>query len=159
MIKVTVIALAGIKEKYFREASDEYLKRLKGYCDLKIVEIPPVKLPEKPSKPLILSALEKEADEILKKIPSGDYVTALCIEGKQFSSEEFASVIKNNTDMGIGLTFIIGSSFGLSDRVKSVANAKMSFSKMTFPHRLFRIMLLEQIYRGFSINAGTPYHK
>ena len=151
MIKITVIALASLKEKYLKDAAAEYIKRLGAYCDLKIIELDPVRLPEKPSDAEINSALEREAELILKKIPAGDYVVPLCIEGKQLSSEEFSGVLEQEMNIGRGVTFIIGSSCGLADMVKRRADLRLSFSKMTFPHQLFRVMLLEQIYRAFKI--------
>lgn len=159
MIKITVIALASLKEKYLRDASAEYIKRLGAYCNLKIIELDPVRLPEKPSTAEIDSALSREAELILKKIPAGDVVIPLCIEGKQLSSEEFSGVIEEKMNIGRGVTFIIGSSCGLSESIKHRADLKLSFSKMTFPHQLFRVMLLEQIYRAFKICSGGAYHK
>lgn len=159
MIKIKIIALAGLKEKYLRDAADEYIKRLKGYCDLEIIELEPVRLPEKPSQVEINSALNREADMILKKIPDNTDVIPLCIEGKQYSSEEFADIILKDSNVGRGITFIIGSSYGLAEKIKEKSGKKISFSKMTFPHQLFRIMLLEQIYRAFRINSGSAYHK
>ena len=159
MIKITVIALASLKEKYLKDAAAEYIKRLGAYCDLKIIELDPVRLPEKPSDAEINSALEREAELILKKIPAGDYVVPLCIEGKQLSSEEFSGVLGEEMNIGRGVTFIIGSSCGLADMVKRRADLRLSFSKMTFPHQLFRVMLLEQIYRAFKICSGGAYHK
>lgn len=159
MIKITVIALASLKEKYLKDAAAEYIKRLGAYCDLKIIELDPIRLPEKPSDAEINSALEREAELILKKIPAGDYVVPLCIEGKQLSSEEFSGVLEQEMNIGRGVTFIIGSSCGLADMVKRRADLRLSFSKMTFPHQLFRVMLLEQIYRAFKICSGGAYHK
>lgn len=159
MIKVTVIALASLKEKYLRDAADEYIKRLKGYCDLKIIEIEPVRLRDNPSLSEINSALEKEAELIFKKIPDGAAVIPLCIEGKQMPSEEFAEKISDLSASGKSFAFIIGSSYGLHERVKEKGDLKLSFSKMTFPHQLFRIMLLEQLYRAFRIASGSAYHK
>ncbi len=159
MIKITVIALASLKEKYLRDAAEEYLKRLKGYCDIKVIELEPVRLPEKPSDSEINIALDREAELILKKIPQNNALIPLCIEGKGLSSEAFAETVRHNNDMGRGITFVIGSSYGLSDKVKQKADLKLSFSKMTFPHQLFRIMLLEQLYRAFRINSGSAYHK
>ena len=159
MIKITVIALASLKEKYLKDAAAEYIKRLGAYCDLKIIELDPVRLPEKPSDAEINSALEREAELILKKIPAGDYVVPLCIEGKQLSSEEFSGVLEQEMNIGRGVTFIIGSSCGLADMVKRRADLRLSFSKMTFPHQLFRVILLEQIYRAFKICSGGAYHK
>ena len=159
MIKITGIALASLKEKYLRDASAEYSKRLGAYCNLKIIELDPVRLSDKPSSAEINSALSREAELILKKIPAGDFIVSLCIEGKQLSSEEFSGVIEEKMNIGRGVTFIIGSSCGLSETIKHRADLKLSFSKMTFPHQLFRVMLLEQIYRAFKICSGGAYHK
>lgn len=159
MIKITLITLGKLKEKYLKDAVDEYRKRLSRYCNLEIVEIEPVKLPEKPSENEINQALEREAEEILKRIPKESTVCSLCIEGKEFSSTDFAKKIKINSDMGRGMVFIIGSSYGLSERIKTMSDIRLSVSLMTFPHQLFRVMLLEQIYRAFKINEGSAYHK
>ena len=159
MIKITVIALAGIKEKYFKEASAEYEKRLSRYCNLEIIEIDPVRLSDKPSDTEIETALCSEAELIFKKIPKNSKIISMCVEGNTFSSEQLAETVRKACDFGSGITFIIGSSYGLSDKVKQKSELKLSFSKMTFPHRLFRIMLLEQIYRAFKINEGGAYHK
>lgn len=159
MIKVTVIAMAKLKEKYLREACAEYEKRLSRYCSLEVVEIEPVRLSEKPATSEIATALDREADAISKKIPANSTVVALCIEGKSLSSEEMAENIKSAVNMGKEMIFIIGSSYGLSEKIKKRADIKLSLSKMTFPHQLFRVMLLEQIYRSFKINEGGTYHK
>lgn len=159
MIKLTVIAPEGFREKYLREAADEYIKRLRGFCDLQIAEFAPVHLGDKPSAGEISAALEREAALILRKIPIGSRVVALCIEGKQLSSEELANEVGHATDMGIPLAFVIGSSYGLAESIKKRADLRLSFSKMTFPHRLFRVLLLEQLYRAFKINSGGAYHK
>lgn len=159
MIKVTLIALGNLKEKYLKDAAAEYSKRLSGYCELKIVELSPVKLPERPSEAQISNALEKEATAIIKAIPSGSFSVALCIEGKSYTSENFAKKINNLCAEGKPLTLIIGSSYGLSETVKRYADMRLSVSDMTFPHQLFRIMLLEQLYRTFKINSGGSYHK
>lgn len=158
-MKITVIALSSLKEKYLKDASAEYVKRLGAFCDLKIIELAPVRLPEKPSHAEISSALEREAELINKKIPTGDFIVPLCIEGKQLSSEDFSIMMSEQMNMGRGVTFIIGSSCGLADSIKRLADLKLSFSKMTFPHQLFRVMLLEQIYRAFKISSGGAYHK
>ena len=159
MMKVTVICLGRLKEKYLTQACDEYRKRLSRYCQLDFVELEPIKLPEKPSKSEIDLALDKEADMILKKIPQNSELYTLCIEGKQLSSEEFAKNITGLKNMGKSLAFVIGSSYGLSPRIKNMSRLKLSFSQMTFPHQLFRVMLLEQIYRAFKIDEGSEYHK
>ena len=159
MMKVKIIALGKLKESYLRDASKEYEKRLSRYCDLEIIELNPVKLSDNPSKNEIENALEAEADMILKKVPSCSKIIAMCIEGKQLSSEFFAEDIRNFSDRGEQAVFVIGSSYGLSERIKKTADKKMSVSAMTFPHQLFRVMLLEQIYRAFKINEGGTYHK
>ena len=159
MIKVTLITLGKLKEKYLKDAVDEYKKRLSRYCNLEIVEIEPVKLPDKPSENEINQALEREAAEIQKRIPKDSMVFTLCIEGKELSSTELARKVENSSNMGKGITLIIGSSYGLSAKIKSDSDLRLSVSKMTFPHQLFRVMLLEQIYRAFKINEGSAYHK
>lgn len=159
MIKVTIICLAKLKEKYLKEAVFEYQKRLSRYCSLDIIELEPIRLAEKPSPAEVEQALLKEGDMILKKIPQSSEVYTLCIEGKELSSEQFAQNIDILQSQGKSLTFVIGSSYGISKKVKALSNFKLSFSKMTFPHQLFRVMLLEQIYRAFKINEGSAYHK
>ena len=159
MIKVNIIALGKLKEKYLVSASDEHIKRLKGYCNLEITELEPIRLPEKPSQSEIDKALAKEAEMINAKIPKSGTVVAMCIEGKQLSSEELAGKIGDASALGQSMTFIIGSSHGLSSEIKNRADIRLSVSKMTFPHQLFRVMLLEQIYRGFKICEGSAYHK
>lgn len=160
MQSVKIICVGKLKDAFFRDASDEYMKRLKGYCKAEIIEIPAANLPEDPSDAQIEAALEKEAENIIKKISSGSTVVAMCVEGKLYSSEDVADLIAKSAMTGSGdITFIIGGSYGLSEIVKRKAGVRMSASKMTFPHRLFRVMLLEQIYRGYKINSGGKYHK
>lgn len=160
MQSVKIICVGKLKDAFFREASDEYMKRLKAFCKAEIIEIPAANLPDDPNEAQIDSALEKEADAILKKIPSGSLRVAMCVEGKLYSSEDMAKCIAEASMRGNGdITFIIGGSYGISERVKKQADIRMSASKMTFPHRLFRVMLLEQIYRGYKINQGSKYHK
>ncbi len=159
MIKVTLITLGKLKEKYLRDACSEYVKRLSRYCSLEIAELEPVRLPEKPSNSEIELALKKEAEMIFKKIPTGAEVIPLCVEGKGYESEKFAQILGNFENMGKQIVFIIGSSYGLDESVKKLGNMKLSLSQMTFPHQLFRVMLLEQIYRAFKINEGGSYHK
>lgn len=157
---VKIVCVGKLKDAFFRDASEEYMKRLKAYCKADIIEIPAAAIPDEPSDALIASALEKEADAILKKIPSGAYLAAMCVEGKLFSSEDMAKCLSTAAMRGSGdIVFVIGGSYGLSDRIKQKADVKISASRMTFPHRLFRVMLLEQIYRGYKINAGEKYHK
>lgn len=159
MIKISLITLGKLKEKYLRDAVDEYAKRLSRYCKLDVVELSPINLPEKPSQSEIDAALIKESEMIEKRIPEGSIVTALCVEGKSMPSESLADFVQTNTNSGKNMCFIIGSSYGLSDTVKQKADFKLSLSAMTFPHQLFRVMLLEQIYRAFKINEGSTYHK
>ena len=159
MIKVTLIALGKLKEKYLRDAVDEYSKRLSRYCKLDIIEITPLALPEKPSQSEIDIALQKEADLIEKRIPCGAFVTALCVEGKSMSSKHFSEFVAQKTDSGKNMCFIVGSSYGMSDVIKQKADLKLSLSEMTFPHQFFRVMCLEQIYRAFKISEGGTYHK
>lgn len=159
MIKCRLVVLGSLKEKYLKEACKEYEKRLSRYCDLDICEIEPVRLPEKTSQSEIDSALKKEAELINKKIPQNAKVITLCVEGKPLSSEEFARDVNEQVSFGKGLCFIIGSSYGLASEIKKTSDMRLSLSEMTFPHQLFRVMLLEQIYRAFKINEGSTYHK
>ena len=158
MIKVHIIAVGKIKEEAFTLAAKEYEKRLGAFCELTITEIKPQRLPENPSPSEIASALKAEEADILSKIPKNTAVYPLCIEGGSLSSEGFAKEIKNCADGGKNICFIIGGSHGLSPAIKQ-SGKRLSFSDMTFPHRLFRVMLLEQIYRAFMINSGAKYHK
>lgn len=151
--------LGSLKEKYLKEACKEYEKRLSRYCNLEIIEIEPVRISDKPSQTEIENALKKEAELINKKIPQNTKVITLCVEGKPLSSEGFAKEINLQTSMGKGLCFIIGSSYGLDGEIKTKSDMRLSLSEMTFPHQLFRVMLLEQIYRAFKINEGSTYHK
>lgn len=159
-MNVTLVCVGRLKEDYLRAACAEYQKRLQGFCRFTVEELEAEKLPDDPSRAEILSALEKEGDRILAKLPKGAYTAALCIEGKQRSSEELAELLLNIPVQGSGAAaFVIGSSYGLSDRVKGAAQLKLSMSKMTFPHQLARVMLMEQIYRGYTIINNKKYHK
>lgn len=160
MQTVSLIFVGKLKDAFFEMASDEYLKRLKAYAKVNITEIKAAPLSDNPSDSEKANALEKEGSEILKKIPQNAAVVALCIEGKLYSSEDLAELLSNCAVKGTShIVFIIGGSYGLSDKVKARADIRLSMSKMTFPHRLARVMLLEQIYRGYKINAGESYHK
>ena len=160
MIKLKIITLGKLKEKYLKDAEAEYLKRLSGYTKCELVEIEPIRLADNPSQAEIEKALKAEAELIFKKIPENSAVAAMCIEGKRYSSEELSSLMFGKINGGAAaLTFIIGSSYGLHPDVKARADVKLSFSKMTFPHQLARVMLLEQTYRAFSIINGSKYHK
>lgn len=160
MQTVTIISVGKLKDAFFNEASDEYLKRLKAFSKMNVIEIKAGVLPENPKDSEINAVLEKEGEEILKKIPSGAKVISLCIEGKLYSSEDLAMLFEKTALSGTShIVFIIGGSYGLSEKVKNRSDIRLSMSKMTFPHRLARIMLLEQIYRACKINAGEAYHK
>lgn len=160
MQNVNLIVVGRIKEKYFDAAVAEYVKRLGRYCRLTITEIKDEPIPENPSDREIELVLEKEAERIEAKIPKNAYLVPLCIEGKQIDSQGLADMIGSTATDGKGeLTFIIGGSLGICERIKQRAGFKLSFSKMTFPHQLMRVVLLEQIYRAFNINNGGKYHK
>ena len=160
MLGVTIIALGKLKEKYLRDACDEYIKRLGTLCKLKIHELDPVKLGDNASETEIQKALEKEGKDIMAKIPQGAKVIAMCIEGKQMPSEKLSKFFETTAVSGCGeIVFIIGSSFGLDESVKKRADLRLSMSEMTFPHQLARVMLLEQIYRAFMISNSSKYHK
>lgn len=160
MVNVTIICIGKLKEKYLREASDEYTKRLTGLCKLNIIELTPERLSDTPSQKEIENALTAEGKKITDKIPKGSAVYTMCIEGTQRTSEQLSREIDSLAVSGTGsITFIIGGSFGLSEDVKKLSSNRLSMSKMTFPHQLARIMLLEQIYRAMQISLGTKYHK
>ena len=160
MMNVQLIVLGKLKEKYMKDFSSEYEKRLSAYCKLTVTELEPVKLSDNPSQSEIDNALNKETQMITAKIPKNSYVFSMCIEGKQMSSEELSQKLDDIALSGkSSVVFIIGSSFGLSDEIKRMSDFKFSMAKMTFPHKLARIMLTEQIYRGFSISNNGKYHK
>ena len=158
-MNIKFIVLGNIKEQYLRDAAAEYVKRLGAFARVEICELKEAKLPDNPSQAHIDAALEDEAQRICAAIPPRSHVVALAVEGKQMSSEDLAVHIENVSQSASTVCFIIGSSHGLADRIKNTANYRLSLSKMTFPHQLFRVMLLEQVYRAFNINKGTKYHK
>lgn len=160
MINIDIIAIGDIKEKYLKDAIKEYEKRLRPYISLTIIELAEEKLANNYSDKDIDQAMDKEGQAILSRINPRSYVISLCIEGKQMDSEKFSEKIADIALDGYShITFIIGGSNGLSEKVKSKSNHKLSFSKMTFPHQLMRVILLEQIYRAFRIMKNEPYHK
>ena len=160
MLAVKLICVGKVKEKFFMEALEEYFKRLKAYCRLELTEIAEQRLSERPSEKEIAAALNREAQEILKNIPGDAYAVALCVEGRQMPSEGMGELINEREGSGKPkLCFVIGGSYGLSPLVKARADRKLSMSQMTFPHHLARVMLAEQLYRGFKINEGSRYHK
>ena len=159
-MKVTILCVGKIKESYLREAIDEYSKRLSRYCDLNIVEVDDEKTPDGAGEKMDQMIREKEGERLVKHIPDGAYVIATAIGGKEYTSVEFAEGIENLTVDGVShIVFIIGGSLGLSAEVLESSDARISFSRMTFPHQLMRVILLEQIYRAFRIIKGEPYHK
>lgn len=160
MLRITILAVGRLKEAYLREAAAEYAKRLTPFCSLKIEELEPARLPDRPSAAQIAAALEDEGKRILGRVPAGAGVWALCIEGQTMTSQALAARLANVPLEGHShLVCIIGGSHGLADRVKQRADCRLSMSPMTFPHQLARIMLLEQMYRGFQIQQGSAYHK
>ena len=160
MFDITLLVMGKLKEKFYLSAAAEYEKRLKGYCNFRIVELPEFRLPENPSPAEIQTGLEKEADLIFQKIPRGAWLCVLTPEGKIISSEDLAEKMKEVKLSGkSSACFLIGSSFGMAQRVKDKADFRLSMGKMTFPHHLARIMVLEQLYRAEAIQAGSKYHK
>ena len=156
MQKVTILCVGKLNEKFYADAVSKYSKRLSRFCKLDIVELNEERLPEDPSPAQIEAALSREADTIRAKLPPAAMAVALCVEGKQRSSEELARLMADSVSH---LVFLIGGSFGLHPSIKELAAVRLSMSPMTFPHHLARVMLLEQIYRAYQINAGTKYHK
>lgn len=159
MISVRIISTGSLKEEYLRGAVAEYAKRLSGYCKFSEVVLKESKLPDSPSEREIAAALDAEAKNILAEISPRAFKIAMCVEGKQLSSEAFARKISDVSMQASEIVFIIGSSHGLSDKVKSACDMRLSVSEMTFPHQLMKVMLMEGIYRAFNIIAGTKYHK
>lgn len=160
MLAVKFICVGRMREKFYIDAFSEYTKRLQSLCKFEIVEPAEQRLSENPSDKEIKAALDKEAQDIMKAIPNDAYMVAMCVEGKQMPSEGMGELIAQRENSGKPkLCFVIGGSFGLADSVKARADVKLSMSKMTFPHHLARVMLIEQLYRGFKINEGSRYHK
>lgn len=159
-MKITIITVGKIKEKHFTAAIDEYAKRLTKYCNMTMIEVPDEKAPENLSDKEMIQVKEKEGERILSKVKDTQYVITLEIKGKQSTSEEFSDQLSL---LGLGgqsdIVFIIGGSLGLSDQVIKRSNHALSFSKMTFPHQLMKVVLLEQVYRAFRIQKNEPYHK
>lgn len=158
MFSVTILAVGKLKEPWLREGLAEYQKRLSAYCDFSVVEIPEYRLPDDPSPAQIEKGLAEEGRAILEKAGKVPFA-ALCIEGKELSSPDLARFLGERQQAAGALAFVIGGSFGLAPEVKGRAVLRLSVSPMTFPHQLFRVMLAEQLYRGFSILGGGKYHK
>ena len=160
MIHIKLICVGKMRERFYLDAFAEYQKRLQSYCRFELCEIPEQRLPDAPGEKEISAALEREAEEIRRAIPADAYTVALCVEGKQMPSAGMAALIAERERSGKPrLCFVIGGSFGMSGTVKARADIKLSMSKMTFPHHLARVMLVEQIYRAFKIAEGSRYHK
>ncbi|AGY80807.1 MULTISPECIES: 23S rRNA (pseudouridine(1915)-N(3))-methyltransferase RlmH [Carnobacterium] len=159
-MNIKIITVGKLKEKYLKMGIAEYAKRLSAYCKMELIEVPDEKAPEKLSEAEMVQVKEKEGERILAKIPDQAFVFALAIEGKQRTSEEFAKEIEQLGVQGKStIVFVIGGSLGLSDAVMKRSNTPISFGKMTLPHQLMRLVLIEQIYRGFKIVRNEPYHK
>lgn len=159
-MKITIVCVGKIKEAFYRDAAAEYIKRLSRYCRLEVLEVADEKTPEEASVLLLDQIKEKEAKRLLEKIRNDAFVCALEIQGKRFSSEDFAGWIEHAGISGNShIQFVIGGSLGLHESVRRRADMAISFSDMTFPHQLMRVILLEQVYRAFRIINGEPYHK
>lgn len=158
-MNINIISVGKIKEKYFTAAIEEYSKRLSRFVKLIVTEIPDERIPDNASEKEIEIIKEKEGRKILSKLNENSFVITLCIEGKELSSEELAQKITDISMSSSNITFIIGGSLGLSNAVKNKSQLRLSFGKITFPHQLMRVVLLEQIYRAFKINNNENYHK
>ncbi|MFP7298445.1 23S rRNA (pseudouridine(1915)-N(3))-methyltransferase RlmH [Neobacillus niacini] len=159
-MNISIVSVGKLKEKYLKMGIDEYLKRLNSYAKVEVIEVPDEKAPEELSELEMIQVKQKEGERILAKISQDTYVIALAINGKMQSSEELADTLDKLATYGKSkIAFIIGGSLGLSEEVLKRANEKLSFSKMTFPHQLMKLILVEQIYRAFRINRNEPYHK
>ena len=160
MLNVEILYLGNEKDENYNKAADEYIKRLSAFCSFRGKNIKDERLPDAPSEKEIQKALEKESDKIRAEFSPRSYRIALCVEGKSMSSPDFAHLLETLPDKGYsGVSFVIGSSFGLDEKLKKECDFRLSVSPMTFPHKLFRVMLLEQIYRAFTIISGSRYHK
>ncbi len=160
MVKIKIICIGKLKEKFLVDAFNEYKKRLGSFCKFELIELDEYKLKNNPSNTEIQMGLNVEAEKILSKLGDNSYIVSLCIEGKHLSSEAFAQKIATvSTYQSSEIIFIIGSSFGLAEKIKQHSDLLLSMSAMTFPHQLARIMLCEQIYRAFQISSGGKYHK
>ena len=159
MANVTIITVGSLKEGYLREAVAEYKKRLSQYARVEEIELKEERINDENNRAEIESALSKEADKIIAAIPKDALKIALCVEGKQYTSEELAKLVGEGNDRGGKIAFVIGSSYGLSEKVKKECDVRLSFSKLTFPHQLMKVVLFEAVYRSFTILHGKRYHK
>ncbi|MEE0868075.1 MAG: 23S rRNA (pseudouridine(1915)-N(3))-methyltransferase RlmH [Clostridia bacterium] len=158
-MNINIISVGKIKEDYFVKAMAEYEKRISRFCKINSIYLNDRKIPDNPTDGECARVLQAEGEDILKKIMHGDFVIVLCVEGKQLSSTELAKKLGNIMQISSNIDFVIGGSLGLSEKVKARADLKLSLSEMTFPHRIARLVLEEQIYRAFKINANETYHK
>ena len=159
MLTINVVCIVKIKEKFFKDAIDEYSKRLSKYCKLNILELPDEKIPDKLNQNLENDIKSKECTNMINHIKKDSYIICLDLTGKELSSEQFSKNIEDISMQSSQITFIIGGSLGLNQQILSLANQKICFSKMTFPHQLIRVFLLEQIFRAFKISNGETYHR
>ena len=160
MLYIKLICVGKMRERFYLDAFDEYRKRLQSYCRLELCEISEQRLPEAPSDKELAAALAREAEEIVRAVPADAWTVALCVEGRQMPSEGMAALIAERENSGKPkLCFIVGGSCGLAENVKQRCDLRLSMSEMTFPHHLARVMLIEQIYRGFKSNEGSRYQK
>lgn len=159
MLNIHIVCIGKVKESYLRDAINEYSKRLSKYCKLTILELPDEKIPDKLNENLANEIKEKESNAILNHIKKDSYIICLDLTGKEFSSEDFSRNLDNLSLQTSHITFVIGGSLGLSSEILKKAHQKIGFSKMTFPHQLIRVFLLEQIFRGFKISNGETYHR
>ena len=159
MLNIHIVCIGKVKESYLKDAISEYSKRLSKYCKLTILELPDEKIPDKLNESLANEIKEKESNAILHHIKKDSYIICLDLAGKEFSSEDFSKNLENLSLQTSHITFVIGGSLGLSSEILKKAHQKFCFSKMTFPHQLIRVFLLEQIFRGFKISNGETYHR
>ena len=159
MLSINILCIGKVKEKFFKDAIDEYSKRLSKYCKLNILELPDEKIPDKTNPKLEDEIKTKECDNIINHIKKDSYIICLDLKGKEFSSEEFSKSIENISMQASQITFVIGGSLGLTEKILNLSKQKICFSKMTFPHQLIRVFLLEQLFRAFKISNGETYHR
>ena len=159
MLTINILCIGNIKEDFFKSAINEYSKRLSKYCKLNIVELPDEKIPDKLNINMTEQIKEKESNNIINHLPKDTYIICLDLTGKEYSSENFSSKLENLSQITSNITFVIGGSLGIHKNLLNKANEKICFSKMTFPHQLIRIFLLEQIFRAFKISNGETYHR
>lgn len=160
MLSLKLLCIGKLKEKYLKDACLEYSKRLGAFCRLEIAELAEERISDNPSRSEINRVIEAEGKRLLQKVEKCDAIVTMCIEGEQLSSTELASFIDKTAVLGVSsIAFVIGGSYGLCDEIKAKSKLRLSMSKMTFPHQLARVMVLEQLYRAFQISSGGKYHK